>query len=99
MTEYQLRPPPGSIAPVQEATVQLGSARDRVERARQSSGRHQQGLAKLTADNVVLVLRLRQCEAGLAAATAERDTLKLEISEKRGPWFEEVSLPVPLPDL
>ena len=81
---------------MQEATVQLGSARERAGRARQSAERHQQGLAKLTADNVVLVLRLRQCKAGLAAATAERDALQLETSEKRGPWFEEVSLPVPL---
>ena len=94
MTEYHLRLSPDSIAPVQEATLQLGSARDRAERARQSSERHQQGLAKLTADNVVLMLRLRQCEAGLAAATTERDALKMESSEKRGPWFEEVSLPV-----
>ena len=77
---------------LQEAQQQLAGVKERAHKASEGAQRHQQAMAKLTADNLVLLLRLRQCEAGLAAATTERDALRLEVTEKRGPWFEEVSI-------
>jgi hypothetical protein len=48
-----------------------------------------QAVARLTGDNVVLLLRVRGAEEAAAAATAERDMLRLAVEERRGPWFEQ----------
>ncbi len=48
-----------------------------------------QAVARLTGDNVVLLLRVRGAEEAAAAAAAERDMLRLAVEERRGPWFEQ----------
>lgn len=47
-------------------------------------------VARLTADNLVLMARLRAAEAAAGAATRERDELALALHEHKGPWLEEV---------
>lgn len=66
-------------------------AKEEAEKASRAAEKHQKAIAKLTADNVVQLLRLKQSEASLAAATAERDALQLEVSNIRGPWYAQVS--------
>jgi len=75
---------------VQDLSAELATARDKADKASDAAEKHQRGVAKLTADNVVQLLRLRQCEAALATATDERDLLQHQISQKRGPWYDEV---------
>ena len=48
-----------------------------------------QAVARLTGDNVVLLLRVRGAEEAAAAASAERDMLRLAVEERRGPWFDQ----------
>lgn len=59
-------------------------------KARASGERHQEMVATLTADNLVFLMRLKRCEGDLTAAVQERDELRLEVEEQRGPWIEEV---------
>lgn len=49
-----------------------------------------QAVARLTADNLVFMARLRAAEADAAAATAERDELKMALEQHKGPWMDEV---------
>lgn len=49
-----------------------------------------QVVAKLTADNLVFMMKLKQAEQQLRATIAERDTFKLAVEENKGPWFDEV---------
>jgi hypothetical protein len=49
-----------------------------------------QAVARLTADNLVFMACLRAAEAGAAAATAERDELRLALEQHKGPWMDEV---------
>lgn len=49
-----------------------------------------QAVARLTADNLVFMARLRAAEAGAAAAVAERDEYKLALEQHKGPWMDEV---------
>ena len=48
-----------------------------------------QAVARLTGDNVVLLLRVRAAEEAAAAAASERDMLRLAVEERRGPWFDQ----------
>ena len=47
---------------VQDLTAELAAAREKADRSGDAAEKHQKGVAKLTADNVVQLLRLRQCE-------------------------------------
>jgi plasmid stability protein len=49
-------------------------------------------VAQLTADNLVLLLRVRAAEEEAAAAKKEREELRAALDEQRGPWFDEVAL-------
>jgi hypothetical protein len=51
-----------------------------------------QAVARLTADNLVFMARLRAAEAAAAAAVAERDEYRLALEQHKGPWMDEVSL-------
>ena len=51
-----------------------------------------QAVARLTGDNVVLLLRVRAAEEAAAAAASERDMLRLAVEERRGPWFEQAGV-------
>ena len=77
---------------MQDMRYELSIARERAEKSSDLAEKHQKAVAKLTADNVVQLLRLNQCQDRLSAATQERDSLQEQISEKRGPWFDAVSL-------
>lgn len=70
---------------------ELSIARERSQKSSDLAEKHQKAVAKLTADNVVQLLRLNQCQEKLTAATQERDSLQEQIAEKRGPWFDAVS--------
>lgn len=48
-------------------------------------------MARLTADNLVFMAKLRAAESEAAAASAERDELVLALEEHKGPWMDEVS--------
>ena len=69
---------------------ELSIAREKADKSSELAEKHQKAVAKLTADNVVQLLRLKQCEAALSGATSERDSLQQQIAEKRGPWFDAV---------
>ena len=58
--------------------------------------RHQEMVASLTADNLMFVMRLKQCEGELLSAGQERDELRLAVDQQEGPWFDEVG-PIPPP--
>jgi hypothetical protein len=47
-------------------------------------------VARLTADNLVFMAKLRAAESAAAAASAERDELVLALEEHKGPWLDEV---------
>jgi hypothetical protein len=49
-----------------------------------------QAVARLTADNLVFMAKLRAAESAAAAASAERDELVLALEEHKGPWMDEV---------
>lgn len=49
-----------------------------------------QTVAKLTADNLVMLMDLKKAEAELGAANLERGQLRLAAEQQRGPWFEQV---------
>ncbi len=54
--------------------------------------KHQAAVAQLTADNLVLLLRMRAAEDEVAAGKREREELKAALDEQRGPWFDEVRM-------
>ena len=86
---------------LQEANRAVQSAKEKAEKASQAAEKHQKAIAKLTADNVVQLLRLKQAEAALASAASERDALQVELSNKQGPWYDQVRSPpllTPPPD-
>lgn len=70
---------------------ELSIARERAEKSSDLAEKHQKAVAKLTADNVVQLLRLNQCQEKLTATAQERDSLQEQIASKRGPWFDAVS--------
>ena len=78
------------LGPAQEARAALAGAQAAAEKARSAAQRHQAAVAALTGDNLVLLLRARAAEEGGAALRAERDGLRAELEEQKGPWFEEV---------
>lgn len=76
---------------IQDLRYELNIIRERGEKSSDLAERHQKAVAKLTADNVVQLLRLKQCEAGLATVGEERDRLRRQVAENEGPWFEEAT--------
>lgn len=88
---------PAWQAPLATTAVGLQAALNSVEglkqeaaQARAMAERHQEMVASLTADNLMFVMRLKQCEGELVSASQERDELRLAVDQQKGPWFEEV---------
>lgn len=74
----------------QAASSRVEGLQAEATKARALGERHQEMVATLTADNLVFLMRLKRCEGDLVAAVQERDELRLEVEEQRGPWIEEV---------
>ncbi|PNH11227.1 hypothetical protein TSOC_001940 [Tetrabaena socialis] len=72
------------------ATSGLSEARADAAKAQNQAERHQQVVAKLTADNLLFLMQLKKSEADLAAANQERAQLRLAAEQQRGPWFDQV---------
>ena len=49
-------------------------------------------VAKLTADNLMFLMTLKKAQADLHECDQERSLLRIEVEEKRGPWFEQVGI-------
>ncbi|GLI62014.1 hypothetical protein VaNZ11_004589 [Volvox africanus] len=74
----------------QAATAALDEAKGEATKAHSLAERHQQVVAKLTADNLVFLMQLKKAEADLAAANQDRAKLRLAAEQQRGPWFDQV---------
>lgn len=49
-------------------------------------------IAKLTADNLIFMMKLKDNEKIINKIEVENKKLKDTLQEKKGPWFEEVIL-------
>ena len=76
---------------LQAATDVVKGLQNDADKAKATSERLQQMVASLTADNLMFVMRLKKSERELQAASEERDELRLEVDQQRGPWLDEVS--------
>ena len=65
------------------------TALERVEKAESANVRHKEAVAKLTADNMVFLMRLKESETELRDARAEADSMRVELEESRGAWFDK----------
>ncbi|GAX73677.1 hypothetical protein CEUSTIGMA_g1128.t1 [Chlamydomonas eustigma] len=74
----------------ERAVAALDGVKAEAAKSSASAERHQQVVAKLTADNLMFLMSLKKTEADLAAANLERGQLKLAVEHQRGPWFDEV---------
>eukprot|EP00798_Chlamydomonas_sp_ICE-L_P018915 gene18915-25475_t len=72
------------------AIAALDSIKMEACKATSNAERHQEVVARLTADNLMFLLNLKKAEADLAAANQERSQLRLAAEEQRGPWFDQV---------
>lgn len=79
-----------ALAKAEAAVSQLDAAKAEAAKAQAQAERHQEVVAKLTADNLVFLMQLKKAEADLAAANQERALLKLAVEKQRGPWFDQV---------
>ncbi len=77
----------------------MEAARTAASKAGAAASRHQEAVAKLTADNLVVLMKLKECEAVAASAVAERDELRLAFTSQQGPWFEQVDAPTLAPSI
>ncbi|KIZ04864.1 hypothetical protein MNEG_3096 [Monoraphidium neglectum] len=73
------------------AGAALQAAKDEATGERQARQRHEDAIARLTADNLVFLTRAREAEAALGAARSQAADLRAALDEHRGPWFEEVA--------
>jgi chromosome segregation ATPase len=53
-------------------------------------GDDHQVVAKLTADNLMFLMSLKKTQGDLQECEQERDQLRLEVEQQRGPWFDQV---------
>ena len=65
------------------------TALDRADKAEAANVRHKEAVAKLTADNMVFLMRLKESETELRDARAEADSMRGELEESRGAWFDK----------
>eukprot|EP00775_Hariotina_reticulata_P005126 gene5126-5366_t len=72
------------------AAAALQTAQQEVDKERASRIRHEDAIARLTADNLVFMAKLRAAESTAAAATAEKDELLMALEEHKGPWLDEI---------
>ncbi|KAG2449899.1 hypothetical protein HYH02_000005 [Chlamydomonas schloesseri] len=78
----------------QAAVAALDDAKAEAAKAHTLAERHQQVVAKLTADNLMFLMQLKKAEADLATANQERAQLRLAAEQQRGPWFDQVRVGV-----
>ena len=64
------------------ARANFAKALERAEKAESSAARHKEGVAKLTADNMVFLMRLKETETEIAALAARRDEVARLESEQ-----------------
>ena len=76
------------VVRARELAAKSEDALERAERAEESAAKHKEAVAKLTADNMVFLMRLKESETELAAARAEADEMRGEIEDSRGTWFD-----------
>jgi hypothetical protein len=69
-------------------TREAVNALDRAEKSERANTRHKEAVAKLTADNMVFLMRLKESEVELREARDEADSMRLELEERRGKWFD-----------
>ena len=65
------------------------TALERADKAEAANVRHKEAVAKLTADNMVFLMRLKESETELRDARAEADSMRGELEESRGAWFDK----------
>jgi len=70
------------------ARANFAKALERAEKAESSAARHKEGVAKLTADNMVFLMRLKETETEIAALRKETADARIELEAKRGAWFD-----------
>ena len=76
---------------VRNARVLAARAQSAIEESEKNSvnnSRHKEAVAKLTADNMVFLMRLKESEVEARDAKAEADSMRLELEESRGQWFD-----------
>ena len=77
----------------EQATRAAGDASEQgAGKARVQAQKHQEAVARLTGDNLVLMLKLRQSEAAAIQAATQRDSLASQLEQQKGPWFQQVRL-------
>ena len=70
------------------ARANFAKALERAEKAETSAARHKEGVAKLTADNMVFLMRLKETETEIASLRKETADARIELEAKRGAWFD-----------
>ena len=69
--------------------AKAATALERADKAESANVRHKEAVAKLTADNMVFLMRLKESETELRDARAEADSMREELEESRGAWFDK----------
>jgi hypothetical protein len=62
---------------------------DEAQKQTTATNRHKAAVAKLTADNMVFLMRLKESEVECRAAREEADSMRMELEEIRGVWFDK----------
>ena len=70
------------------ARANFAIALERAEKAETSAARHKEGVAKLTADNMVFLMRLKETESEIQTLRKEKADARIELEGKRGAWFD-----------
>jgi len=83
-----------AVAAAQEAERCAAAAQESLQKCKLTATRNQEAVAKLTADNLMLVMKLAKAEKEAAQLTQERDMLKDGLEKQEGPWFDKVKLGV-----
>ena len=60
-----------------------------VSKARSQADRHQEAVARLTGENLVLMLKLRQSEGAALQAASQRDAFARQLEQQKAPWFDQ----------
>lgn len=61
-----------------------------VTRTADALARSQEALARVTADNVAMIVRTRRAEEEAAALRRDNEALSLALEKQEGPWFEQM---------
>ena len=78
-----------AVRAAERANATAADLERRCAKAESSNERHKEAVAKLTADNMVFLMRLKESEEESRAARAEADSMRGELEESRGAWFDK----------